>query len=222
MDKGDATVRVDRVFLQTPRACPRILSLTVARHSEIVALPEWLDKLPNANSLCAHICLKGLLCDAPETTTALRALRTAVHSCVEEPGGDANGHEGVCAFRFLLDNYRANWEHVFYMHGDAHKPKHSSQFAALKKYLVANAWPKWPKRRSDMTAAICGCGSLGVRKSPFGPRDFWYHSITCVPSLCLHVLCAIARRARIAIEATAVGRASPAHGAPRNNASAQG
>ena len=59
MDKGDATVRVDRVFLQTPRACPRILSLTVARHSEIVALPEWLDKLPNANSLCAHICLSA-------------------------------------------------------------------------------------------------------------------------------------------------------------------
>ena len=178
MDKGNATVRVDRVFLQTTRACPRILSLTVARHSETVALPTWLDQLPHADSLCAHICLKGMLCDAPETMTALRALRMTVHSCVEEPGGSANGHEGVCAFRFLLDNYRKNWEHVFYMHGDAHMPKHTSQFASLKRYLTANEWPKWPRRRSEMTSDICGCGWLGVRHSPFGPRDFWYNSIT--------------------------------------------
>ena len=82
--------------------CPRILQLTLAKPADLSL--EWLDRLPNAETLCAHICLKGMTCKAERTQTALGKLsKIRVHSCVEEPGGHENGHEGVCAYRFLLD-----------------------------------------------------------------------------------------------------------------------
>ena len=100
-------------------ACRRILQLTIARQSELEALPTWLDALPHAATLCAHVCLKGLTCAARSTGTTLKKLtRVRLHSCVEEPGGHENGHEGVCAYRFLLDQYDKPWEHVFFLHGD--------------------------------------------------------------------------------------------------------
>ena len=179
-DKGDASVRVDQIFHRTQRHCPRVLSLTVARHSETAALSEWLDDLPHAESLCVHICLKGMLCDGAETVNALGGLRkVTIHSCVEEKGGSANGHEGVCAFRFLLDNYHQPWGHVYFLHGDMHRPKHSLQYAALKRYLDKKEWPLWPRTRSAITADICGCQTAAwPYPPPFGPRDFWYASIT--------------------------------------------
>jgi hypothetical protein len=101
----------------TGRSCPRVLQLTLARTQEVDL--RWLDSLPNADTLCAHVCLKGLACNSSLVRHSLRNLkRVGLHSCVEEPGGHANGHEGVCAFRFLLDHYDdSEWKGVFFLHG---------------------------------------------------------------------------------------------------------
>ena len=70
----------------------------------------WLDELPHSSELCAHLCLKGMSCGSEAVRRGIDGLRRMrVHSCVEEPGGHENGHEGVCAYRFLLDNYEAPW-----------------------------------------------------------------------------------------------------------------
>ena len=165
--------------------CPHVLSLTVARRHEVDVLPQWLDALPNAHKLCAAICLKGLGCDDPQTSAVLDKLRTRVHSCVEEPGGDANGHEGVCAFRFLVDNYDRPWRNVFFLHGDLAPVaqgtvrKHAGQFHSFKEFLERDEWPAWPSSTMEkMTGRICGCGAFGDMHNPFGPVDFWYKTIT--------------------------------------------
>ena len=164
--------------------CPHVLSLTVARQHEVDALGSWLDKLPNANKLCAAICLKGLRCDDSPVSTRLGAIRMRLHSCVEEPGGDANGHEGVCAFRFLLDNYDRPWRNVFFLHGDLAPAaqrqvrKHGFQYAALLQFLEQDKWPAWPSSRLQMTREICGCGWPGTTHNAFGPVDFWFRHVT--------------------------------------------
>jgi hypothetical protein len=181
-DRGHAAVRVDRVFLRNgaDRPCPHVLSLTVARHSETLALGSWLDRLPHSSQLCVAVCLKGLNCDDEETVKALGAIRNVrVHSCVEVPGGSANGHEGVCAFRFLLDNYGEPWTHVYFAHADVHKPKHAVQFQALRSYLARNEWPVWPRSIAKLTQDHCGCvGAMPSKPLPFGPVDFWWPHIT--------------------------------------------
>lgn len=179
--KGNATVRDNRVFFSSARECPRVVSLTVARHPELVELPSWLDGLPQSSSLCVHLCLKGILCDGNETRNAVAGLKKIhLHSCVEEPGGSANGHEGVCAFRFLLDNYeRRDWQHVYFAHADVHGPKHRSQFRAMKSYLAQASWPIWPKSLANMTSEHCGCvGTFPSHPPLFGPSDFWWKHIT--------------------------------------------
>ncbi len=159
--------------------CPYVLSLTVARRLEVEQLPQWLDALPNSHKLCAAICLKGLGCDDAQTSASLQSLKMRIHSCVEEPGGDANGHEGVCAFRFLLDNYERPWRNVFFLHGDVARPKHATQYHAFREFLLRDAWPAWPRTtRASMTPEICGCGVVGARHNPFGPVDFWHRTIT--------------------------------------------
>ena len=166
--------------------CPRVLSITVARRHEADALSMWLDALPHSHKLCAAICLKGMRCNDSATAASLSKLRhMRLHSCVEEPGGNENGHEGVCAFRFLLDNYNRSWRNVFFLHGDvapqAQKGgsigKHGSQFAAFRQFLLRDEWPAWPAERWKMTSAICGCGLVGQQLSPFGPKDFWFTAI---------------------------------------------
>lgn len=178
----DGAVRADGAFHSQRhhvQPCRRIISLTVARPSEVTDLPTWLDALPNVDTICAHVCLKGIRCDASDTESALGALkRMRVHSCVEEPGGSANGHEGVCAYRFLIDNYNesAAWEHVYFTHGDVNKRKHHDQFRAMTKYFAQRTWPTWPRAVSDMTNDICGCA--GRWADSFGPADFWWKAIT--------------------------------------------
>jgi hypothetical protein len=98
-------------------ACPRVLQLTIAKEADVDL--SWLDRLPHAPSLCAHVCLKGLRCDSPSVRATIGGWeKMRLHSCIEEPGGHENGHEGVCAFRFLLDHYDdPTWRGVFFLHG---------------------------------------------------------------------------------------------------------
>ena len=85
---------------------PHILQLTLAKPADLQL--GWLDNLPHAETLCAHLCLKGMQCGSAPAVEAMKSLRhMRVHECVEEPGGHENGHEGVCAYRFLLDVRRA-------------------------------------------------------------------------------------------------------------------
>ena len=158
--------------------CTRILQLTLAKPSDLRL--SWLDDLPHAESLCAHVCLKGMRCSSTHTQDAIRGLkRMRVHSCVEEPGGHENGHEGVCAYRFLLDNYDSpTWQGVFFLHGDVVTPHHAGQFKAFKEYLQHNEWPKWPSTRAEMKPEHCGCGNYGSLLNPFGPKDFWHLVMT--------------------------------------------
>jgi len=161
--------------------CPHVLSLTIARPTELHHLPEWLDALPNANKLCAAVCLKGMRCDDTRSAETLSKLHMRIHSCVEEPGGHENGHEGVCAFRFVVDNYDQPWKNVFFLHGDVppqFSGKHHFQYAALLEFLRRDEWPAWPKTRAAMTQTICGCGAAGARANQFGHADFWYQTIT--------------------------------------------
>ena len=177
-------MRVDRIFHRTKLACPHVLSLTVARHTETAELSQWVDSLPGSNSLCVHICLKGMRCDGEETMSAFDSLRNVtVHSCVEEPGGSINGHEGVCAFRFLLDNYNEHtWTHVYFAHGDMHKSKHKEQYGAMKTYLANPVWPVWPTDFSEISQSTCGC----VGSFPDAPNGMWtsHHAVqACRPSM---------------------------------------
>jgi hypothetical protein len=157
--------------------CPRVLSLTLSRPSDLSL--GWLDGLPHAQTLCAAVCLKGMQCNSEIARRSLGSLRKMrVHSCVEEPGGHENGHEGVCAFRFLLDNYEAPWEGVYFLHGDVVAPKHAVQYHAFVRYLQRARWPEWPARRADLREEHCGCGAIGEYLAPFGPRDFWFLALT--------------------------------------------
>lgn len=160
-------------------ACRKIISITVARLHEAQQL-AWIDKVPNAEQLCAHVCLKGLSCNSTLALPSLSSLkRMRIHSCVEEPGGHENGHEGVCAYRFLLDNYDAPWDGVFFLHGDAPASgKHVGQFNSFQQYLARNEWPAWPKSRAKMSDRYCGCGHWASQFNPFGPRDFWFMGLT--------------------------------------------
>ena len=161
-----------------PSPCRRVLQLTVANPRE--ANLAWLDKLPNSHTLCADVCLKGLSCNSYIKATVSTWQFMRLWRCVEEPGGHENGHEGVCAFRFLLDHYDSTaWDGVYFLHGDVHSnPRHSTQFNAFRTYLARAEWPAWPALRMDVSAEHCGCDLDGVRKSPFGPRDFWYNALS--------------------------------------------
>ena len=162
---------------QTSTSCPRVLQLTLTGEHQLRL--GWLDELPHSSELCAHLCLKGMSCGSEAVRRGIDGLRRMrVHSCVEEPGGHENGHEGVCAFRFLLDNYEAPWEHVFFLHGDVVTSHHAQQFKAFRAYLSRNEWPPWPRSRALMTAEHCGCGHWGGLLQPFGPRDFWFMGLT--------------------------------------------
>lgn len=157
--------------------CPHILSLTLARKHELKL--SWLDSLPNAGTLCLALCLKGLQCGAPEVRSSLRKLGSIrLHSCVEEPGGSEWGHEGVCAFRFLLDNYDTPWKGVFFTHADVNTGHHYVQFRLMHAFLQRNEWPAWPDRIEEVTAQHCGCGGSVGTGVEFGPRFFWYKHIT--------------------------------------------
>ena len=162
--------------------CPRVLSLTLARERDLAL--GWLDVLPHAETLCAAICLKGMQCDSAPVKSALAGLHfMRVHSCVEEPGGNENGHEGVCAFRFLLDNYEKPWQHVFFLHGDANTPHHVLVSSELTRYLKRNEWPVWPARYADIKKEHCGCKLMtdaypSRDRAMFGPKDFWFTHLT--------------------------------------------
>ena len=79
----------------------------------------WVGQLPCAGSLRVSFCLKGLRCSASASILARHIAPAELHSCVEEPEGRTNGTEGVCAFRFLADNYAAKgWSGVYFAHDD--------------------------------------------------------------------------------------------------------
>ncbi|KAL1526340.1 hypothetical protein AB1Y20_015054 [Prymnesium parvum] len=156
--------------------CPRVVSSTLTHAAELRL--EWMDALPRASSLCLHLCLKGRSCRSAGVVAALRGLRKLrVHSCVEEPGGHEYGHEGVCAFRFLMDNYDAShaWTGVYFLHADMPAGKHAVQLSVLKRFLSAGEWPPWPESYGELQERHCGCRLLD---GPFGPRDFWYTAIS--------------------------------------------
>ena len=161
----------------SPHHCPHVVSITLARRSELRL--QWLDELPNAHKLCTALCLRqDLLCEEPAVTAALGNLtRMRTHSCVEEPGANEAGHEGVCAFRFLMDNYDRPWHGVFFTHGDVPAPKHGSQFRRMRKFFEDDEWPPWPDRREDITPRHCGC-NFPSNGALFGPQDFWFKTIT--------------------------------------------
>ena len=167
-------------LMQPAASCPRVLSLTLAREAE--ASIGWLDRLPGASSLCLHMCLKGFRCDAAPMAGALRNLRRIrLHSCVEEPGGDEWGHEGVCVFRFLIDNYNVSarpWDGVYFAHADVPRPKHTVQYGLMHQFFQRLAdgapWPQWPDH-GPVTNQHCGCH---VMSGPFGPVDFWYKALS--------------------------------------------
>ena len=131
--------------------CNRILQLTLAKSADLKL--DWLDALPHAETLCAHVCLKGMRCGSSEVQSAMHGLKKmTVHSCVEEPGGHENGHEGVCAYRFLIDNYDKPWDGVYFLHGDVVTGHHSSQFRFFREYLSKNEWPAWPQTHLTQAA----------------------------------------------------------------------
>ena len=164
-------------MLTSTSACPRVLQLTLAKPAELRI--AWLDDLPNADTLCASVCLKGMHCSSTHAQEAMRGLkRMRIHSCVDEPGGHENGHEGVCAYRFLIDNYEKPWDGVFFLHGDVVTGHHGYQYHAFKEFLSRNEWPAWPPTRAQMRTEHCGCGHWGSLFNPFGPRDFWHMAIT--------------------------------------------
>ena len=115
--------------------------MTLAKPQELNL--GWLDFLPNSKSLCLHLCLKGLDCKSNNVQDVLRKLNIPLHSCVEEPGGHEFGHEGVCTFRFLMDNYNRPWTGVYFMHADVPHPKHTRQFKALNVFLQRHEWVGW-------------------------------------------------------------------------------
>ena len=140
---------------------------------------RWLDELPNAHKLCTAICLRqDLRCKEPAVAKALGNLtQMRMHSCVEEPGANEAGHEGVCAFRFLMDNYDRSWHGVYFTHGDVPGPKHGGQFWRMRKFFQDNEWPPWPDRREDITPRHCGC-NVPSTGALFGPKDFWFKTVT--------------------------------------------
>jgi len=69
-------------------------------------------------------------------------------------------------------------KHVFFIHGDINAGKHSGQKAHFMRYLMRPLWPAWPESLAEMQPEHCGCGPLGTLHSPFGPRDFWFESIS--------------------------------------------
>ena len=127
--------------------------------------------------------VRGDCLKSPEEALAKGLHFMRVHSCVEEPGGNENGHEGVCAFRFLLDNYEKPWQHVFFLHGDANTPHHVLVSSELTRYLKRNEWPVWPARYADIKKEHCGCKLMtdaypSRDRALFGPKDFWFTHIT--------------------------------------------
>lgn len=140
----------------------------------------WVSKLPCASELSVSLCLRGLACADVLPKVRAEVSPAAVHSCIEEPVGRANGTESVCAFRFLLDNYDApGWDGVYFAHDDiAVNPAHRWPLAALKNFLAANAWPQWPA--DGATEESCGCGL--VSREVLRPGYYWYASLRW----CLH------------------------------------
>ena len=161
----------------TLHSCARVLSVTIANHTQLDALGNWVDKLPNAHKACLAICLKGIPCNHPRTKHAIQTIQNVtLHSCVHEPGGHQHGHEGVCVFRFLIENYHKPWQNVFFLHGDIQLPKHNFSRYYFEEFLQNDEWPPWPNSIEQMDKKYCGCGPRPWES--FGPRDFWYKSIT--------------------------------------------
>ena len=84
--------------------------------------------------------------------------------------------EGVCAYRFLLDQYDKPWRSLLSAY--VHTSHHGVQYRAFKEYLAKNEWPKWPSTRFEMRTEHCGCGHYASLFNPFGPRDFWHQVMT--------------------------------------------
>ena len=81
----------------------------------------------------------------------------------------------MCAFRFLMDNYHRQWRGVYFTHGDVPLSKHRGQYHRMRTFFQEDQWPPWPDRREEITAQHCGCN---MGPALFGPKDFWYKTIT--------------------------------------------
>ena len=149
---------------------------------------SWVGKLPCAGSLRIAFCLKGLSCSASAANLARQIAPAELHSCVEEPGGRTNGTEGVCAFRFLMDNYpqkkeRQDWPGVYFAHDDIalNHGAHTASYNALRTFLGSSngEWPRWPASPYDVTAKECGC--LVIRERGFDSRYYWWRPMCAAP-----------------------------------------
>ena len=120
----------------------------------------WVGKLPCAAQLSVSLCLRGLRCTDIVPSAAAQMRPAAVHSCYEEPGGRQWGTESVCAFRFAIENHnRSDWDGVFFALNDdiASRGMHIAQYKALKSFLSANEWPRWPEAAAQLSERECGC-----------------------------------------------------------------
>lgn len=138
---------------------------------------NWVGRLPCAAGLRVSLCLKGLSCASLNESAAKEMAPARLHSCVEEPGGRANGTEAVCAFRFILDHYYdRQWQGVYFAHDDvAVNPAHNHNMLQLQSFLRHNEWPVWPSDPRDMTSRHCGC--LVVREKNFDMSYYWYRTM---------------------------------------------
>jgi hypothetical protein len=119
--------------------------------------------------------MRGTLSCADAQTAVAAWNATRLHSCVEEPGDVAFGHEGVCAFRFLLDNLdNSTWSHVFFAHGDIARAKHGRSYVALQALVARKQWPEWPEETRQIGKSVL---AANFAQASFGPRDFWHPSI---------------------------------------------
>lgn len=161
-------------------ACAHIVSITVGRETELTRLSSWPEELASSSTnqpLCYAPCMRGTLRCAAVHAVAQQWRKAVLHSCVEEPGGNERGHEGVCAFRFLLDNLdNQNWSHVYFAHGDIYTPHHGWSRRALQKLVRQRGeWPEWPAAAADVHRGILSANYVA---GSFGPRDFWHVPIT--------------------------------------------
>ena len=109
--------------------------------------------------------------------SALRSLkRIRIHSCIEEPGGHENGHEGVCIPIPPRQLRSAVEQCLLSSRRHCHRPSRPIPFVQR---FAADVWPPWPKTRAEITHDHCGCGHWGLTsihsaRAIFGSMFSWW------------------------------------------------
>lgn len=159
--------------------CRHIISVCVARGVELADLSVWPDRIAAAATTdappCIAACMRGNLSCADAHAAAALWKVTRLQSCVEEPGDVEFGHEGVCAFRFLVDYLvDSTWSHVYFAHGDITRSKHRRSYNALQALVARSQWPEWPEETRRVDGSVL---AANFNQATFGPVDFWHPAI---------------------------------------------